>query len=107
MGGTRIEKVAAMANRYSVDTLLINCSTISNTTGAIKKIKDWGGKWGIYPNLGRTMPTKDGHIKDLVSNADFSKFMFYAKDRGASVIGGCCGSTPETIRKMTKYIKGK
>ena len=107
MDGTHIEKVAAMANRYSVDTLLINCSTISNTTGAIKKIKDWGGKWGIYPNLGRTMPTKDGHIKDLVSNADFSKFMFYAKDRGASVIGACCGSTPETIRKMTKYIKGK
>ena len=53
------------------------------------------------------MPTKDGHIKDLVSNADFSKFIFYAKDRGASVIGACCGSTPETIRKMTKYIKGK
>ena len=77
------------------------------TAGAIKKIKDWGGKWGIYPNLGRTMPTKDGHIKDLVSNASFSKLMLYVKDRGASAIGGCCGSTPETIRKMTKYIKGK
>ena len=53
------------------------------------------------------MPTKDGHIKDLVSNADFSKFMLYAKDIGASVIGGCCGSTPETIREMTNYIKAK
>ena len=86
---------------------MINCSTISNTTGAIKKIKDWGGKWGIYPNLGRTMPTKDGHIKDLVSNADFLKLMLFAKDKGASAIGGCCGSTPETIRKMTKHIKAK
>ena len=53
------------------------------------------------------MPTKDGHIKDIVSNADFSNFMFYAKDIGATVIGGCCGSTPKTIHKMTKYIKGK
>ena len=47
LDGTPIEKVVAMANRYSVDILLINCSTISNTTGAIKKIKDWGGKWGF------------------------------------------------------------
>ncbi len=107
MDGTHINKVLAMASRYSVDTLLINCSTISNTAGAIKKIKDWGEKWGIYPNLGRTMPTKDGHIKDLVSNADFLKLMLFAKNKGASVIGGCCGSTPETIRKMTKHIKAK
>ena len=53
------------------------------------------------------MPTKDGHIKDLVSNADFSKLMLIAKYKGASALGGCCGSNPETIRKMTKYIKGK
>ena len=105
LDGTHINKVLAMANKFSVDTLLINCSTISNTKGAIKKIKDWGGKWGIYPNLGRTMPTKGGYIKDLVPDNQFFKFMLYAKDRGASVIGGCCGSTPETIQEMTKYIK--
>ena len=86
---------------------MINCSTISNTKGAIKKIKDWVGKWGIYPNLGRTMPTKDGHITDLVSNNDFSNFILYAKDRRASVIGGCCGSNPETIWKIPKFIKAK
>jgi methionine synthase I (cobalamin-dependent) len=33
--------------------------------------------------------------------------MLFAKYKGASALGGCCGSTPETIRKMTKYIKGK
>ena len=37
----------------------------------------------------------------------FQSLCCIAKDKGASVIGGCCGSTPETIRKMTKYIKGK
>ena len=42
-----------------------------------------------------------------MSGADFLKLMLFAKDKGASAIGGCCGSTPETIRKMTKHIKAK
>ena len=106
LDGTNITEVFRLAYNNSVDTILINCSTIHNTIRAIPKIKrHWPGKWGVYPNLGEDMPTKDGYIDSKINDIDIAEQLMFAASKGASVLGACCGSTPDTINHIIKNLK--
>ena len=106
LDGTDITEVFRLAYDNSVDTILINCSTIHNTLRAIPIIKKhWAGKWGVYPNLGEKMPTKDGYINHKINDIDIAEQLMFTVSEGTSVLGACCGSTPDTINLIIKYIK--
>lgn len=106
LDGTNITEVFRLACNNSVDTILINCSTIQNTIKAIPKLKmQWKGKWGVYPNLGESMPTKDGYIDRKINDIDIAEQLMFAAKEGTSVIGACCGSTPDTINYIVKNLK--
>ena len=52
-------------------------------------------------------PSPQGRGGDLSYPVDDEPFAQWAKrfiDEGANLIGGCCGTTPETIRKMAKVL---
>ena len=53
------------------------------------------------------MPQIDDHGNAVYSMtpADFAGYMKVLVDNGASVIGGCCGTTPDHIRKMAEECK--
>ena len=106
LDGTDIIDVIRLVYNNSVDTLLINCSTIQNTLRAIPTIKrHWPGKWGVYPNLGEKMPTKDGYIDRKINDVDIGEQLMFAVNEGTSVLGACCGSTPDTINIITENLK--
>ena len=105
LDGTDIIKIIELAYKYSVDTLLVNCTTINTTLRAIPIIKNyWKGKWGIYPNLGKSMPTKTGYINAKINDIDISMQLLLAVKEGSSVIGACCGSSPDTISQIIKNL---
>ncbi|MCO5552287.1 hypothetical protein L7F22_005799 [Adiantum nelumboides] len=61
----------------------------------------------IYPNSGETW---DGDKKEWVpstgvSDVDFVSYVRKWKEAGASLIGGCCRTTPKTIRGITEALK--
>ena len=60
--------------------------------------ENWNKEWGIYPNLGTGEPSPDGIIEHIHSNQEFLTIIKKAKNLGASIVGGCCGSTPEHIK---------
>ena len=57
----------------------------------------WPGDWGIYPNLGAGEPDSIGIIKNTFRDDEFLSLMRKAVQNGATILGGCCGSTPRHI----------
>ena len=101
--GELLTEGIALAEKFCVDSLLLNCNPLNRTDQALKTIsKIWNGKWGIYPNLGIGDPTHDGNIKQKYSKDVFITTIKKAVDLGACIIGGCCGSTPEHIELLKK-----
>ena len=64
--------------------------------------ENWNKRWGIYPNLGVGEPSPDGNIKELHSNKEFLYTCKNAINLGATIIGGCCGTTPSHIKAISK-----
>ncbi len=55
------------------------------------------------PNAGNPQPTPTGVKYDAVP-VTFAKDLVALLDAGASVIGGCCGTTPEFIREIRQLL---
>ena len=96
--GESIDDAISMVENYPVECLLINCNTLNITSFAVDNVVDkWTKNWGVYPNLGVGNPSPDAVIKRTHSNDKYFSIIKKAVDAGASVIGGCCGATPDHI----------
>ena len=62
--------------------------------------KNWNKRWGVYPNLGIGNPSPDGIIIDYNSNVAYMDSVKIAIDLGATIIGGCCGTSPIHIKQI-------
>ena len=65
----------------------------------------WDGKWGIYPNLGLGEPSPNGFITNFSDLEDFIELSKKAVQLGASILGGCCGSSYKHIEALSKEFK--
>ena len=58
------------------------------------------------PNAG--LPNmKDGVATYDISQEEFADYIVKILETGVSVVGGCCGTTPEYISKLSEKIEGK
>ncbi len=106
LSGERLIDGLKLLNDNNINVVLLNCNPLKRTKNAVDNIVDnWHGKWGIYPNLGLGEPSPDGHIENYSSIYNFTQTIKYAINYGASLIGGCCGSSPNHIAKIKKIIK--
>ena len=60
--------------------------------------------WGVYPNVGKSMPTKEVIIEQKLSIKEFSNEINNYINSGAKVVGACCGSDPDYIKAARKAI---
>ena len=83
--------------------VLLNCNPLGPTKRAVDNIVDnWSDGWGIYPNLGIGEPSPDGYITKYEPMEKYLSVIEHALNGGASVVGGCCGSSPEHIAEIDK-----
>ena len=91
---------------FSIEGVLLNCSCIEIILGAVDNVVDnWSGLWGIYPNLGLGEPSPDGIIDNFSNIEDLIKISKKAVSLGATILGGCCGSSYRHIRAITREFK--
>ena len=103
LSGDLLLDALTLLQDHSVNTVLLNCNPLRRTEKAmILLTKNWTGKWGIYPNLGIGEPSPNGRITKHESMEKFIALMKKTIDLGASVVGACCGSTPEQISELSK-----
>tara|TARA_Y100000588_G_scaffold394114_1_gene512919 strand:+ start:1959 stop:2816 length:858 start_codon:yes stop_codon:yes gene_type:complete len=100
--GESLENAINMVSDFNVDCILLNCNPIERTKEALQIISDKCSVWGIYPNLGIGEPSPDGVITSYYSDNAFLSLCKNAIDLGASVLGGCCGTSPRHIKLLTE-----
>ena len=106
LDGTELQKVVELANKNKIDMVLINCTPVNIILEALDIFLGYReGEWGVYPNAGENMPTKDGEFVSKLDDESFCKAIQDYITLGASVVGSCCGSTPNTVRKISNMIK--
>ena len=103
LSGDRLADALNMLNNFQIEMVLLNCSPLGRTKRAVDNIVDnWSNNWGIYPNLGRGEPSPDGCIAEYEPMEKYLSVVEYALNSGASVVGGCCGSSYEHIAEIKK-----
>ena len=104
LDGTPIQDVISLINGFEVDCLLNNCNQLDTILRCIDHFEnDWKGMWGTYPNLGKTDFEND--YFDIIDESNFSAGMKSILMKDPGVIGVCCGSTPQHIRKIKTLIE--
>lgn len=106
--GTNIETMITILESLGVDALGMNCSL-----GPIQMknfIKDFSKNTNlpiiVNPNAGLPR-TKDGKTIYDILPEQFSEIVSDFIIEGASIIGGCCGTTPEHIKLLVQKTKEK
>ncbi len=106
--GDKLAEAFVELEKLGADVVGLNCSI-----GPRKMIELLGslpssftGMISVQPNAG-TPRYKDGSSESSQSPDYFKKCARDLKNLGVNIIGGCCGTTPEHIRKMAEVVKGE
>ncbi len=104
-GGTVTDAAAAL-EAMGVDAVGVNCSVGPDQLEAvIRQLKDTVSiPVMAKPNAGMPVITETGEAVYSMGAEEFAGHVLHLRDCGASLIGGCCGTTPEYIRKIKKSL---
>ena len=105
-GGNAVEAAMSL-EAAGADAVGINCSVgPDQLVSVVRNIKENVSIPVIAkPNAGMPQIDDQGNAVYSMTPADFAGYMRVLVDNGASVIGGCCGTTPEFIAE-TAHVLG-
>ena len=97
--GTTVAAMAATLDGLGVDAMGINCSLgPAEIYPLIQEMRQWTEKPLIVkPNAGLPDPATGTYRMDA---AEFGRQMKSFAELGVSILGGCCGTTPDFIREI-------
>ena len=106
-GGT-VEVVTALLEGLRVDAIGMNCGLgPEQMIGLVKEFRKYcSPPLIVKPNAGLPKQ-KNGQVYYDVEPDIFAERMEEIIDLGASAVGGCCGTTPEHIRRMITLCEKK
>ncbi len=111
MTGADPISMIAMLEGLRVDAIGMNCSLGPKQMVDIVKVFNEYSSLPIIVNPNAGLPhSKKGKTVYDVDSEEFAEIMVEIVESGGSIIGGCCGTTPEYIKKLidkTKNIKLK
>lgn len=101
--GNKPEDAAKVLEEAGADAVGANCSTgPMKMLPVIERMADAVTLPIIAkPNAGVPQPGPNGTVKYDMSADEFAVSMAQLIEAGASLVGGCCGTTPDFIRKLS------
>ncbi|HAG96167.1 MAG: hypothetical protein CMK83_10290 [Pseudomonadales bacterium] len=107
LNGDNFTKLADLVDNFSPLAICVNCSSLNITKLALDRlslITDL--PLGAYPNIeDRLSDRSQSDPKLAVTSYQLSEFIRESVNKfNLSIIGGCCGSTPEHIQALRKLI---
>jgi 5-methyltetrahydrofolate--homocysteine methyltransferase len=105
--GTSPAAVATILAPYPIDVLGLNCATgpdaMEHHLDTFRDI--WPTALACMPNAGMPEARVDGTVNYPLKPQEFAeKVAALATSHGLSIVGGCCGTTPEHIRQLRKQF---
>lgn len=106
--GTDPATAALVLTTLGVDAVGVNCST--GPDKMIEIVKEMSKYADIpivaKPNAGLPM-LEDGETVYDMGPEEFAEEMVPLVEAGADVLGGCCGTSPEHIKRLTEMLESK
>jgi len=107
--GTSVLAAAAILAAYPIDVLGLNCATgpdaMEHHLETLSQV--WETRLACMPNAGMPEARVDGSVLYPLTPKPFAeKVAKLAQEYGLSVVGGCCGTTPEHIQALREHICG-
>lgn len=106
--GSDIAAVCAALEPFPIFSLGLNCATgPADMESHLRYLaRNWPGRISCLPNQGLPRVV-DGRTVYPLSPEEFVRYMrnFIVRD-GVSIVGGCCGTTPEHIRLLADACAG-
>ena len=108
MTGATPAAMSCMLEGLGVTAVGANCSFgPDRLSGVIDELLSCSSLPVIFmPNAGIPKNVNGSAVYD-VSAEQFAKSLSAAVDKGVSIVGGCCGTTPEYIKQLARKIKSK
>ena len=106
MTGADPAAMISLLEGLKVDALGMNCSLGPDTMLKIIKEFEKYSSTPIIVNPNAGLPEViDGKTVFNIDSDEFSDYMLRLAENGASILGGCCGTTPEFIHKTVLKTK--
>lgn len=106
--GGNIESIAALLNGLRVDAIGLNCGFGPDMM--LEYVRQLAKLTTLpimaKPNAGLPKVI-DGETRFLVGPEEFARDLVALVDAGATIIGGCCGTTPAHIAAAHEALKGR
>jgi S-methylmethionine-dependent homocysteine/selenocysteine methylase len=103
--GETLAQAEAALEPLGVDAILVNCSPPDDCrAGLVEMAKIRQGPKGLYPHVGRFDPP-EWLFTDEYPPDRYAEEARAWQSLGATVIGGCCGTTPDTIAALAKALR--
>ena len=104
--GNTVKTVAKKLSTLDIDVIGVNCSTGPQRALDLLKefIANTDKKTIVMPNAGYPQRI-DGRMLYMSNTELFGTYATKFLENGASIIGGCCGTTPEFISQMHKSLR--
>ena len=104
-GGNAIEAAVSL-EAAGADAVGVNCSVgPDQLVSVIRNIRENVSIPVIAkPNAGMPLIDEQGNAVYSMSPADFAGYVKTLVDNGASIVGGCCGTTPEFIAETARVL---
>lgn len=107
MTGANPAVMAAMLEGMGVDAIGANCSLGPKQLMDVmdELLKYCSVPVAFKPNAG--LPKSDGKVTYYDVDADeFAQDIKFSVENGVRIVGGCCGTTPEYIKKVCELTRG-
>jgi 5-methyltetrahydrofolate--homocysteine methyltransferase len=104
--GSDVAAAAAAIEPFPVFSIGLNCAT--GPEGMKSHIRylcrRWPGRVSCVPNAGMPQVVDGRTVYPLSPEAFASQLAAFVEEEGVSIVGGCCGTTPEHIRSLANAL---
>lgn len=88
------------AARRGAEAVLINCSPVGAITPLLRRLVELDVDFGAYGNVGAPDPVVGWRNEGDAQPGPYADAVRQWRDLGATVVGGCCGTTPAHIAAL-------
>ncbi len=109
LGGEPLADAVAALAELQPTMFSLNCISPRHLTPLVHRLGSLlaqsapGTPFGVYANVGKP-DVREGAMTQDVDEEEYAVFAAEWKQLGASMVGGCCGTTPEYIRRLAETL---